>query len=110
VIRSKNKKLHTQAFYSYFQALARLDGLHSLPHCFFFCIFNADPFLFLSLYAIARSDQTGRWRHYVVRLSTHSSTRLSINLSVIKLVNTILWKRTNQFWCQWTQVIHGIRT
>ena len=47
MIRSKNKKLHTQAFYSYFQALARLDGLHSLPHCFFFLYFQCWPVSFL---------------------------------------------------------------
>ena len=47
------------------------------------------------------TGQTSRQRHDVLRLSICSS--------VAKLVNMILWKRLNQFWCQLAQVLNRAR-
>jgi len=51
------------------------------------------------------AGQTGCQRRY--DLFVHSSVRAFVCSSVIKLVNTILWKRMNQFWYKLAKVVHG---
>jgi len=54
-------------------------------------------------------DQSGRRRHYVLRLSVRRSVHLSVRPSVHLFVRSSaikLWTRMNRFWCQLAKMFH----